>query len=245
MGYSNSHSKIPNKLLVKNFGTRNCGGRSETCHSKEPVNIELVVASVTPRVLLIPSFLSDFECEEIINLARPHTHASKVGDPNLNGASVSSTRTSKNSWIPRSKNAITETLSLRAADLMQIDEKLLHMDKLSEDLQVVHYTMGQKYDPHNDWGGAGRAESRFLTLLIYLNDMDGPDAGGETAFPKGADLQGFKVTPRKGSAVLFYNLLDDGNGDDLALHAAQPVTRGEKWAANFWVWDPKRNSDKK
>jgi len=26
---------------------------------------------------------------------------------------------------------------------------------------------------------------------------------------------GFKVEPKKGSAVLFYNLLEDGNGDDL------------------------------
>jgi prolyl 4-hydroxylase len=41
-----------------------------------------------------------------------------------------------------------------------------------------------------------------------------------------------------GQAVLFYNLLEDGNGDDLALHAAMPVKEGEKWLANFWVWDP-------
>lgn len=202
------------------------------------------MASVTPKVFLIPRFLSDFECDEIINLARPTTRASRVGDYNAGGASLSSTRTSKNSWITRSKNAITETLSLRAADVMQIDEKLLYSNGISEELQVVHYTAGQKYDPHNDWGGAGKAESRFLTLLIYLNDMDGPDAGGETAFPKGADGLGFKVTPRRGSAVLFYNLLEDGNGDDLALHAAQPVVRGEKWAANFWVWDPKREAEK-
>jgi prolyl 4-hydroxylase len=49
-----------------------------------------------------------------------------------------------------------------------------------------------------------------------------------------------QVQPGKGSAVLFYNLLEDGNGDDLALHAALPVNEGEKWLANFWVWDPKR-----
>ena len=118
--------------------------------------------------------------------------------------------------------------------------------------------------------------------------MEGPGAGGETAFPKGnlppyqihasdvitlssaffvlllllsilvslfsclpthliyplimsthlpflgADGLGFKVEPRKGSAVLFYNLLEDGNGDDLSLHAALPVWKGEKWLANFW-----------
>ncbi len=43
----------------------------------------------------------------------------------------------------------------------------------------------------------------------------------------------------KGSAVVFYNLLADGNGDDLTFHAALPVLHGEKWLANFWVWDPK------
>ena len=38
--------------------------------------------------------------------------------------------------------------------------------------------------------------------------------------------------------VLFYNLLPDGNVDERSLHAALPVLEGEKWIANFWVWDP-------
>ena len=76
---------------------------------------------------------------------------------------------------------------------------------------------------------SGYPESRFITLLLYLSDQDGPGAGGETAFPKGAQGKGFKVHPGKGNAVLFYNLLEDGNGDDLALHASLPVVIGEKW----------------
>ena len=44
--------------------------------------------------------------------------------------------------------------------------------------------------------------------------------------------------PGLGSAVLFYNLLEDGNTDDTTLHAALPVIEGEKWLANFWIWDP-------
>ena len=42
---------------------------------------------------------------------------------------------------------------------------------------------------------------------------------------------------------MFYNLLEDGNGDDLALHAAQPVHSGEKWLANFWIWDVPSDSE--
>ena len=86
----------------------------------------------------------------------------------------------------------------------------------------------------------GYPESRFLTLLMYLSDSAGATAGGETAFPKADQGRGIKVTLKKGTALLFYNLLEDGNGDDTSLHAALPVWEGEKWLANLWVWDPKR-----
>lgn len=42
--------------------------------------------------------------------------------------------------------------------------------------------------------------------------QEDPPNGGETSFPKGGTGAGFKVKPVKGDAVLFYNLLEDGNG---------------------------------
>lgn len=86
---------------------------------------------------------------------------------------------------------------------------------------------------------------RFLTLLVYLNDQESEDSGGETAFPKTSSeslglssddkTKGFKVHAGKGSAILFYNQLADGNGDYLSLHSGLPVRKGCKWAANIWV----------
>jgi len=77
--------------------------------------------------------------------------------------------------------------------------------------------------------------SRFATLLLYLNDdME----GGETTFPlwRNANTPGaLTVKPEKGKAVLFYNLLPDGNFDELSMHAALPVTKGTKYLANLWV----------
>jgi len=87
--------------------------------------------------------------------------------------------------------------------------------------------------------------------LLYLSDQEDDTAGGETSFPlaqtgkttdgvpgkttDGEAIPLFKIHPGKGSAVLFYNLLPDGNGDVRSLHAALPVLKGEKWLANLWV----------
>ena len=211
-------------------GFWDCNGPAEECQSKMTVDLELEVISLTPRAFYIPNFLSDFEAEHIIELSKPQIKASEVGDIEGGGARFSDTRTSRNAWIGRSTSAPTESLYLRAADLLVLDEKMLNSNTNAEDMQVVHYVNGQRYDSHHDWGVSGYPESRLITLLLYLTDMESPEAGGETAFPKGgADGLGFKVEPRKGSAVLFYNLLEDGNGDDLALHAALPVWQGEKW----------------
>jgi hypothetical protein len=47
-----------------------------------------------------------------------------------------------------------------------------------------------------------------------------------------------KVKPEKGKAILFYNLLPDGNYDERSQHAALPVTKGDKYLTNLWIWDP-------
>lgn len=225
---------------MKVLTIRICEGDAAVCQTKGDLNLELEVISTHPKVFVIPNFLSDYEVEAIKNFAKPKVKRSSVGSQDGGGARNSDTRTSRNTWVPRSSNQVTETLSLRAADLLKIDEKHLWSHTNAEDIQVVHYVNGQKYDSHHDWGVSGYVESRYITLLLYLTDMESPTAGGETSFPKADGGTGLKVMPKKGNAVLFYNLLEDGNGDDLALHAALPVHSGEKWLANFWIWDPKR-----
>jgi prolyl 4-hydroxylase len=217
-----------------------CRAISAECHSpvSEPCILNLTVLSTHPKAFLIEGFLSDVEVDAIVDTAAPRMHISYVGNKDAGGARKSETRTSRNAWLDRDSNEFTETLYKRAEELLKIDK----LDRENaEDMQVVHYVNGQRYDSHHDWGVSGYPESRYITLLLYLNDMADEQAGGETSFPKGKDGQpGFKIHPGKGNAVLFYSLLEDGNGDDLSLHAALPVLRGEKWLANFWVWDPKR-----
>lgn len=214
-----------------------CEGPKEQCQSTEPMAVELEVISLRPRAFIINNLFSEFEADHVIDIARPTVAHSSVGDAET-GAFESDTRTSSNTWVRRGTSAITETLFRRAADVLQVDQKHLTRNTGAEDLQVVYYKHAQKYDSHHDWGVNGYPESRLITLLFYLSNQVNEAAGGETAFPKSEEGP-IKVQPGKGSAVLFYDLLPDGNGDDLSLHASLPVHSGEKWLANFWVWDPK------
>lgn len=223
--------------IASSEGFWHCKGSKAECQSSSPVQLRLEVLSTAPKVFVVPQFISDYEVDAILAVAKPRVADSFVGNNDGGGARKSDTRTSKNTWIPRTTDEVMDSLFRRAEHLLQIPR----LDASNtEDLQVVHYTIGQKYDNHHDWGVSGYPESRYLTLLLYLNDMASETAGGETAFPKGAEGMGFKTHPGKGSAVLFYDLLEDGNGDDLSLHAALPLFQGEKWVANFWVWDPAR-----
>ncbi len=65
--------------------------------------------------------------------------------------------------------------------------------------------------------------------------------GGETTFPRAITTNlhdGVKVRPQSGNAIVFYNVLPDGNMDDLSQHSGGEVESGVKYVANVWVWDP-------
>lgn len=215
------------------------------------------VVSVTPRVFSIDNFLTSEECDYIIEQAqRQGLEASTVvsgGDGSTNRLRSSSTRSSFNAWIPREASNTTDTIYRRTASLLGMDESLFrhrsydHVDiashnSLAEQMQVVRYQKDQEYTAHHDWAHPytdNRYQpSRFATLLLYLNE---PQEGGETVFPRAVNPtnhDGLSITPKRGMAALFYNILPDGNMDDLSQHASTPVVEGEKWLANLWVWDP-------
>ena len=207
------------------------------CRETRELNFEWEVLSVTPKVLELRGdrFLSDFEVEHIKDVATPLLHRSVTGA----GGYENKARTSSNAWVKRSMSDVLDWIFLRIADITNVDEAHLWDTIGSESVQVVHYEVGQEYRAHHDWR-TNRLQTRFATLLMYLTDMASPDAGGETSFPKVKDDDGnvLKVHPGKGRVVIFYDMLEDGNVDDLTLHAALPVKEGEKWLANVWIWDP-------
>lgn len=213
--------------------------------------------SCAPKVFEINDFLSEAEVDHIVDIANESNLAeSSTGQDGLSTRSEKKTRTrtSYNTWVARDTDQVIDAIYRRAADFMRMDESLFRIRdegeipqmkskaSIAEQLQLVHYDVGQEYTAHHDFGysPAGDKEQgqRFATLLLYLNE---PEAGGETEFPRwfnGKTGQGLATVPKKGKAVLFYSQLPDGNMDDLSHHAALPVTKGEKYLINLWVRDP-------
>ena len=61
------------------------------------------------------------------------------------------------------------------------------------------------------------------------HDVFEVEQGGDTVFP---DI-GRTFWPKKGSAVFWYNLFQNGEGDVRTRHAACPVLAGTKWGMIF------------
>ncbi|KAL7521830.1 hypothetical protein ACHAWX_006515 [Stephanocyclus meneghinianus] len=146
-------------------------------------------------------------------------------------------------------------------------ESLPTHDRIVEAMQLLRYGPGEEYTPHHDFTYPSIVNryqpKRYATVLMYLtgegdvvddgirlsrskkniNNAESSDGleGGETTFPRAITTEfhdGVKVKPQSGKAVLFYNVLPDGNMDDLSQHSGGKVESGVKYVANIWVWDP-------
>jgi prolyl 4-hydroxylase len=212
-------------------------------------DMTLKVASVRPRVFTIENFLTAKECQEVIRsgLDQGLTESTLYTSPLAKQNRDTSTRSSSNAWLSRDTSSLTKKIYEKAAALTKIDPNLFQnfhessaqYHSIAESLQIVRYKKGEEYTPHHDFISPSinnrYQPSRFATLLIYLNDVE---EGGDTRFPRAVNnhsAEGLEITPKVGSAVLFYNALEDGNFDDLSQHGGNKVLAGNKWLANLWV----------
>uniref|UniRef100_A0A7S3R8W3 Prolyl 4-hydroxylase alpha subunit Fe(2+) 2OG dioxygenase domain-containing protein n=1 Tax=Dunaliella tertiolecta TaxID=3047 RepID=A0A7S3R8W3_DUNTE len=92
-------------------------------------------------------------------------------------------------------------------------------------------------------------DNRYATVLLYLSEVE---EGGETTLPLAtaideeaqqitnasqcASRMGIAIKPKKGNALLFFDMdIAGSKGDRRALHAACPALRGTKWTATKWI----------
>ncbi|KAA3471396.1 putative prolyl 4-hydroxylase 10 [Gossypium australe] len=87
-------------------------------------------------------------------------------------------RTSSGTFLPRGRYKIIKSIEKKIVDFTFIPVE--H----GEGLQVLHYKVGQKYEPHYDYFkdevNTTNEGQRIATVLMYLSDVE---EGGETVFP--------------------------------------------------------------
>ncbi|KAF5208324.1 Prolyl 4-hydroxylase alpha-like protein [Thalictrum thalictroides] len=203
------------------------------------------VISWEPRAFIYHNFLSKDECEYLINLAKPHMEKSTVVDSETGKSKDSRVRTSSGTFLKRGRDKIIRNIEQRISDFtfMPVEH--------GEGLQILHYEVGQKYEPHydyfNDEFNTRNGGQRIATVLMYLSDVE---EGGETVFPasKGnfsnvpwwselseCGKKGLSVKPKMGDALLFWSMWPDATLDPSSLHGGCPVIKGNKWSSTKWI----------
>ncbi|KAK6930077.1 Prolyl 4-hydroxylase alpha subunit, Fe(2+) 2OG dioxygenase domain [Dillenia turbinata] len=200
-----------------------------------------------PRAFVYEGFLTDKECDHLISLAKSELKRSAVADNDSGKSKLSEVRTSSGAFIPKAKDPIIEGIEEKIATWTFLPKEN------GEDIQVLRYEHGEKYDPHYDYFAdkvnIARGGHRLATVLMYLTDVV---KGGETVFPNAEqsprarstsadeDLsdcakRGVAVKPKRGDALLFFNLHPNAIPDPSSLHGGCPVVEGEKWSATKWI----------
>lgn len=172
------------------------------------------------KVWLVKDFVSQEEAAELLVLG----NRADFGTSMTKHSDGQEWRSSSSAVLKRG-NAVVDRLRQRAAIVCGVRVSFV------EDLQIVRYRPGERYQPHMDSDGP---HHRHWTLLLYLND---PGGGGATGFP----LLQLRVMPSPRAAIFWENLRSEP-GMDMpvrnyhTLHDGQaPTGEHPKLAVNIWV----------
>ncbi|KAE9618000.1 putative procollagen-proline 4-dioxygenase [Lupinus albus] len=184
-----------------------------------------------PRAFLYEGFLSEKECDHLINMAKDKLHKSLVTNNESGKAMLSKARTCSGMFFTKTQDEIISEIESRVATWTFLPREN------DEPIQVLCYKHDQQYESHfdyfNDKFNQKIGGNRMATVLMYLSNVE---KGGETVFPKSESWHLiFTVKPKKGDALLFFSLHLNATTDTRSLHRSCPVIEGEKWSATKWI----------
>ncbi|CAK0811076.1 unnamed protein product [Prorocentrum cordatum] len=213
--------------------------------------------SLTPAVFEIDNFLLPDESEHIMQRVRHTIQKSPVAMKDADQAKAKAAkdfRTSSQEFLPTSGDDILAAVDERVQMLTRIP--ITH----AEHIQVLRYNQMEHYSAHHDFFDPADyannknicimnmiqngATNRMATVFFYLTNVT---RGGETNFPRAGGLpqphdffdcsRGYSSWPMANKVIIFYSMLPDGSMDKNSLHGGCDVLEGQKWSANFWLWN--------
>ena len=171
------------------------------------------------EIYLVNNFLSKKECNDIISICKfnPSTTVSDQSDKVVD--IIHPNRTSYSCFFENTMNH---------PFYVHIDNKMksyMTYEAYSEAIQAQKYKENQHYLYHYDYfqpnsehvtKGSGQ---RTYTMMVYLTDVK---EGGDTDF----EILGVRIKPKRGLAVVWNNLYDNGQPNQHMRHAGLPPRNG-------------------
>jgi len=187
------------------------------------------IAAQKPRIYVYPNFLTDEECDHIIQLGL---------EAGLQRSQVAAVANDTTSEVRTSYGTFLQSVD---PVLQRIEGKIAVWTHIpvenGEQFYLLRYEKGQQYKPHYDYFDTtkpgmeryvGAAGQRTATILLYLAT---PEEGGETVFPRAQVM----VPAVRGTAVLFYSHTLEHELDPNSFHGGMPVISGTKYCMTKWI----------
>lgn len=199
----------------------------------EPVSVPASqVVLDMPRARSISGILAPWECDYLIARATPRLEPAQTSDSSEKKLEASEYRDSSATkfWV-LSQDIVIARIERKLA--LASESPLDY----GEDLVVLNYKPGERYHPHCDGFHPDLPEQaaeidlrgqRIRTILVYLNE---DYTGGKTRFlHTNTTFRG-----KKGQALVFENVNEEGAVDERSVHEGMPVNNGEKWLVSKWL----------
>lgn len=179
-----------------------------------------------PGIVVFDKFLNEDECTKLKKIP-PCFHLSGLanGSDNIN--------------YRNSLSFVCNGDYLKLDIIQKIQKRIETIVKIKkenfEEMVITKYNKGGFYGKHHDFileetnpENFKKLGPRILTFLIYLSDVDD---GGQTCFFH----LNKSVEPKMGRAILWTNVLDNLDKNELSAHEALKVLEGEKYISQTWI----------
>lgn len=198
-----------------------------------PRHARLRLTNEAPPVYEIPGFLSEDECEALVEAADarrfppvPYGEKNKI---------FTGTK-----YAAHKQDASVDAFLERACECFGCGAERFDPVTVTRyaagEYQARHLDARLPHQINRDAAYMRTGGQRIAQLIVYLR---APEAGGGTKFYDGA-FGGLTVAPEPGKALIFPTATLDGLADERYLHSGEPVTAGTKWIVGTWLMEGRR-----
>jgi len=171
------------------------------------------------------NFLNTEECHQVTKMIKKKLRPSTIA---ADGEVDETYRTSRTCDLGEFTDPLIADIDRRICALLGVDPSY------SEITQGQYYEPGEEFKVHTDFFEGPAFEEhareqgqRTFTFMVYLNEVE---SGGMTEFSHLKQM----IKPKKGMAIIWNSLNEDGSNNHNTLHQAHPVQSGFKSIITKW-----------